>query len=71
MADYKRYYVNKNAQDAGEHEVHTEDCKHLPSTNNREYLGYFNNCQDAIKEAEKHYDNVDGCKYCCKPCHKK
>ncbi|WP_366011178.1 hypothetical protein [Kosmotoga sp.] len=71
MANYKIYYVNKNAQTTGEHEVHTEDCEHLPDTNNRIYLGRFDNCHDAIKKAKNYYDNVDGCYYCCYSCHKK
>lgn len=63
------YYVNKNAQSTGEHEVHKEDCSYLPDSSNRIGLGYFSSCKEAVKEAKKHYDNVDGCYYCCKPCH--
>lgn len=65
------YYVNKNAQPSGEREVHTSMCIFLPSMENRRYLGVFNNCADAVKEARKHYYNVDGCAYCCPACHKK
>ncbi len=67
----KKYYVNKNAQSTGEHEVHCENCSYLPDSNNRLYLGYFNDCKDAIKEAKKYYINVDGCYYCCPSCHKR
>ena len=66
MADY---YVNKNAQPTGEHEVHTSTCPYLPNQNNRQYLGTFYNCKDAIAEAKKYYSNVDGCFYCSKECH--
>ena len=66
---YKHYYVNKEAQLTGEHEVHTGDCSYLPS--NRIYLGYFSSCKDAIVEARKHYSNVDGCYYCCYECHRR
>jgi hypothetical protein len=31
------YYVNKNAQDNGDHEVHTSTCSHLPLPANRLY----------------------------------
>ncbi len=65
------YYVNKNAQPSGEHEVHTSTCSYLPSLENRLYLGSFNTCAEAIKEAKKHYSNVDGCYHCCSLCHKK
>lgn len=65
------YYVNKNAQPTGEHEVHTKTCKFLPDINNRIDLGFFATCLDAIREAKKHYSNVDGCYYCSPKCHKK
>ena len=64
------YYVNRNAQSNGDHEVHRSDCDHLPDFVNREYLGEFNNCRDAVREATTRYSDVDGCYYCCYPCHK-
>ena len=67
------YYVNKNAQpypEDGEHEVHESNCGHLPNMENREWLGYFSNCREALAEARKHYKKVDGCYYCCNSCHK-
>lgn len=68
---YKYYYVNKvsTGNPNYNHEVHTDDCYWLPSAENRIYLGYFSNCKDAIKEAEKYYNNVDGCAICCPSCH--
>lgn len=67
----KLYYVNKNPQIRGEHEVHSSDCIYLPTPENRQYLGYFNNCAEAVKGARKFYANVDGCFYCCPQCHTK
>lgn len=63
------YYVNKNAQPTGEHEVHTLGCKYLPSDGNRIYFGVFTNSKDAIREAKKYYSNVDGCFFCCPESH--
>lgn len=63
------YYVNKNAQSTGEHEVHKSGCSYMPDTNNKKYLGDFSSCQEAVIEARRFYSNVDGCYYCCKPCH--
>ena len=63
------YYVNKNAQPTGEHEVHKVDCSRLPDLDNRVYLGSHTDCHGAIEEAKKHYSNVDGCYYCSKDCH--
>jgi len=65
----KHYYVNKNAQSNGDHEVHTEDCKNCPDSINRKYLGYYDNCQDAVLEAKKHYPKSNGCYYCSRECH--
>jgi len=64
------YYVNNNPQAAGEHEVHKENCKFLPSFENRTYLGFFNNCDEAVKKSKLHYfKNSDGCYFCCRECH--
>jgi len=65
----KKYYVNKNAQANGDHEVHTTGCSFMPEPHNRIYLGEFASCGPAVKEAKKHYSQVNGCFYCSKPCH--
>lgn len=64
-----KYYVNKNAQSNGDHEVHKEGCSYLPNSVNRIYLGEFSNCQSAVIAAKKHYAQVNGCYYCSRPCH--
>lgn len=64
-----RYYVNKNAQTNGDHEVHTTGCAFMPTTENRLYLGDFTNCQRAVQEARKHYAQSNGCYYCANDCH--
>lgn len=65
----KKYYVNKQAQANGDHEVHNEDCWHIPKLENCEYLGRFNNCFDAVAEAIKTYPKANGCKHCSEECH--
>lgn len=69
---YNHYYVNKLTTENPNynHEVHKESCSYLPSVLNREYLGYFSSCKDAIAKAEEKYINVDGCAFCCPECHK-
>ena len=65
-----RYYVNQNAQDNGDHEVHEEGCSWMPEIENREYLGDFSSCSPAVAEAKRRgYSTANGCYYCCKPCH--
>ena len=44
----KLYYVNKNAQDTGEHEVHASGCSYMPNEENRLYLGSFDNLTPSI-----------------------
>ncbi|NHM05692.1 hypothetical protein G4D82_00520 [Flavobacterium sp. CYK-4] len=65
----KKYYVNKNAQPNGDHEVHDQDCPDLPIAENRKYLGEFSNCKAAVAEAKKTYSKSNGCKTCSKECH--
>ena len=65
-----KYYVNKNTQANGDHEVHTTGCSFMPTVENRIYLGEFTNCQSAVLEARKrYYTQVNGCYYCSKACH--
>jgi hypothetical protein len=63
------YYVNKNAQTNGDHEVHQTGCSFMPDTDNRIFLGDFSSCSSAVTEAKKHYRQSNGCKFCAKPCH--
>ena len=63
------YYVNKNAQGNGDHEVHKEGCQYMPTVLNRIYLGLFENCHKAVAAARKHYSQVNGCYWCSRECH--
>ena len=63
------YYVNKQAQSNGDHEVHNETCSYLPTAANRKYLGEFTSCVSAVVESKKHYPNSNGCYYCSRACH--
>lgn len=68
----KHYYVNKDSSKNpnSNHEVHHEGCTNIPSISNRDYLGYFESCKEALKKASETYTNVDGCATCCPLCHK-
>lgn len=63
------YYVNKNPQPNGDHEVHREGCDWLPKPENQLYLGEFTHCAPAVQKAKTYYSTADGCKYCCPACH--
>lgn len=64
-----KYYVNKNAQNNGDHEVHKFNCQYLPNRENRIYLGEFNTCFSAVRKAKNYYSQSNGCHYCSNLCH--
>ena len=48
-----RYYVNTNAQENGDHEVHKEGCYWLPMPHNLIYLGNFSTCFPRSQESAR------------------
>lgn len=62
------YFVNRNAQDDGDHEVHREGCRYEPLPKNRLELGSFADCHAAVRAAKKHYAQADGCYHCSRSC---
>lgn len=65
----ERYYVNRNAQSNGDHEVHIETCSFISSMDNKEDLGSFYSCQSAVQEAQRRGYNANGCATCCPKSH--
>lgn len=72
------YCVNANSQSrtvlgGEEHEVHDLTpgaCNRLPNSENRIPLGSHPNCDSALRAAGNLVTGkVDGCYYCCNPCH--
>jgi hypothetical protein len=63
------YYVNKNEQPNGDHEVHKSGCVFMPKVENRIYLGDFWSCEAAVLKAKQYYNQVDGCRQCSSNCH--
>jgi hypothetical protein len=61
------YFVNREPQDNGDHEVHKESCERVPQM--RLFVGNHSNCYDAVREATKSYKQVNGCAICCRNCH--
>lgn len=64
-----RFYVNRNAQPNGDHEVHRCTCAWLPDPQNRLYLGDFLYSSQALAAAKRYYTRADGCAYCCPEIH--
>lgn len=63
------YYVNRNAQANGDHEVHRQGCAWMPAAENRLLLGEYFSCHGAVMAARNHYSRVDGCYHCSNECH--
>lgn len=65
------YYVNRNEQSDGYHEVHIDDgsCPYPPQIGNRLPLGYHPNCASAVAAAKTVYPKSDGCYWCIPTCH--
>ncbi|HRQ73787.1 MAG TPA: hypothetical protein PLU35_12235 [Phycisphaerales bacterium] len=64
-----RYYVNRNAQANGDHEVHKEGCAWMPEPHNRDPLGEHSSCHTAVYQAKLKYPTADGCKHRSPECH--
>lgn len=66
------YFVNRNPQAGGEHEVHRLGCPaRLPDEENRLYLGVFLSAAEAVEAASTHFRLVDGCAYCSPSAHQR
>jgi len=65
-----RFYVNKQAQPNGDHEVHQETgCPTPAAPHNRQPLGDHSSCFGAVQEARRYYRQVNGCAHCAPACH--
>jgi hypothetical protein len=60
----EEYFVNRNSQINGKHEVHKESCFFLSIEKNRISLGLFCNAQDALKKAKEIYPAAEVCSFC-------
>ena len=65
-ATITRYFVNRDADVSGDHEVHATGCRRLPGMRHRIYLGTFASCRAAVREARKFYNAVRACPSCAK-----
>ena len=63
------YYINRNPQANGDHEVHESSCSWLALVTSKMELGYFANCHGAVAKAKQYYPTADGCKHCSPACH--
>ena len=64
------YYVNTQAEESGDHKLHTSGCPYLPDTTHRLELGDHNSDHSALRAARRHFENVGGCLSCSPDLHK-
>lgn len=65
------YFINKNLEFNGENEIHKEGCSFMPEKENLEFLGSYDNANEAKIEAIIKGYNADGCYFCCREAHTK
>ena len=63
------FYVDKQAQVNGDHEVHTMGCASMPRDENLVDLHDHDQCSTAIMAARRYYLQVNGCLSCAPDCH--
>lgn len=68
-----RFIINNNQQPNGDYEVHnkTTGCPHMPQAENQVDLGEHPSCHQAVTYAKQKWPKaqINGCYYCCRPCH--
>ncbi|MBE8182381.1 MAG: hypothetical protein HAW61_02515 [Candidatus Portiera sp.] len=71
MTINREYFINRNAQSTGEHEIHVKGCSYFPQPGNAISLGVHNSCTAAKQAAKRAHPDwkVDGCAYCLSECH--
>ena len=63
----KFFYLSSKANPVGHFVIHEKECELIPDSLDRDYLGPFNNGQEALRKALSIKSNVVCCENCCKP----
>lgn len=66
-----QYIVNRDqTENPGlHHEVHTFSHAQILGISNYIYLGFHTGCSTAVAEAQRYFEDADGCAICCSFCH--
>ncbi|MBN7812548.1 hypothetical protein J0A68_16455 [Algoriphagus sp. H41] len=62
----KFFYLSSIANGNGDFEIHDKECGSIPGSLDRDYLGPFNNCQEALRKAQSLNPKAVCCDSCCK-----
>lgn len=61
------FYLTNFHLKSAPHRIHAQGCSDMPSMEDLAYLGPFNNSDEALRNAERKYSNVQKCEKCCSP----
>ncbi|REG91436.1 hypothetical protein [Algoriphagus antarcticus] len=61
----KFFYLSSIPNDNGQHEVHDRECEFIPDPYDRDYIGPYNTCIEALRKATTMKKEVGLCKNCC------
>lgn len=61
----KFFYISTVSNSDSSYEVHHRECQHLPDPDQREYIGPFNSCKEALRKAIHANPNARLCSVCC------
>ncbi|HKN78238.1 MAG TPA: hypothetical protein VJW16_03650 [Lysobacter sp.] len=62
-----RYLVNLYPENNGDHLVHREGCRRLPTFPLN--LGHHPECRSAVEAAKRYFPRANGCFQCARDCH--
>lgn len=62
----KFFYLSTKSELSDKSEIHDRDCPNLPGIFDRDYLGPFNNEQEALRKAVSLHPEAQLCEVCCK-----
>lgn len=63
------YFLNRTAQDNGDHEVHREGCRWLTLAVSMQDLDVHFSCHSAVALAKRTHPTANGCAFCSPECH--
>lgn len=61
----KFFYLSSVSNTDGFYQVHERDCKNIPDPLERDYLGPFNNGEEALRKAKRMNPEAITCSDCC------
>lgn len=62
----KFFYLSSKPNSEGYFEIHDRECPHIPDAVDRDYLGPFNNGQEALNRVVLKNPQAVTCTHCCK-----